>query len=443
MKETAAGTDGSETFRRARAGLIRLKSALFDPVTGLYSYHLRVDELRARLEGRPLGVIVVDFPALGDIESAHGWEVTDRLLSGVASLLGALVSREWPLGTLLALEGVYGSSFLLFVQEGTRGRDVSTQDLAGLAGSLSVHLERRLRTAAWAPPPPPVDHSVGFSLVRSAPSARFERLLHQAICDARGMVTRDADQVQRDRAEALRAILAGGRLTTLYQPIVDLEQVSIMGYEALSRGPENTGLSVPEVLFAVSGRIRLSLELDALCLCQAVRNARGFDPTKKLFLNSLSERLENQELARGGLSEAMEESGIEPRNLVLEISERTGIVDFESFGRDLQSIRKQGILIAIDDVGTGYSSLQAISEVQPDFIKVDISLVKNIHQSLIKQELVRSLLRVAARIGAQVIAEGIESEEECRSLRSCGVRYGQGYFFARPAPPFAALHRQA
>ncbi len=442
MTSTARLASGSETFRRARAGLMRLKSALFDPVTGLYSYHLRVDELRARLEGTPLGVIVVDFPSLGEIESAHGWEVTDRLLSGVASLLGALVTREWPPGTLIALEGVYGSSFVLFVQEGPEGRDVGTQDLAGQVASLSAHLERRLRAAAWAPPPPPVDFSLGYALVRSAQSARFERLVHQGICDARGMVLREADQVQSDRAEALRAILAGGRLTTLYQPIVDLEQHSIMGYEALTRGPEDTSLSVPEVLFSVSGRIRLSLELDALCLCQAVRNARGFDPTKKLFLNSLSERLENQGLARGGLSEALEESGIEPRNLVLEISERTGITDFESFGRDLESIRKRGILIAIDDVGTGYSSLQAISEVQPDFIKVDISLVKNIHQSLIKQELVRSLLRVAARIGAKVVAEGIETEEECRTVRSCGVRYGQGYYFARPAPPFAALQRQ-
>ncbi len=97
---------------------------------------------------------------------------------------------------------------------------------------------------------------------------------------------------------------------------------------------------------------------------------------------------------------------------------------------------------AIDDVGTGYSSLHSITEIQPDFLKIDISLIKNVHQSLIKQHLVQSLLQVGARIGAQVIAEGIESEEECRTLRALGVRYGQGYYFARPAPPFPALERR-
>jgi EAL domain-containing protein (putative c-di-GMP-specific phosphodiesterase class I) len=105
----------------------------------------------------------------------------------------------------------------------------------------------------------------------------------------------------------------------------------------------------------------------------------------------------------------------------------------------LGELRVLGIRLSIDDVGTGYSSLQTITEVEPDFIKIDLSLIKNIHRSLIKQELVHSLLHVAARIGARVIAEGIETEDEYRTLRRCGVRYGQGFWFARPAPPFPGL----
>ncbi len=441
MTVGAAGP-GSDERRRVRAGLMRLRSALYDPVTGLYSYHLRIDDLRARLEGRPLGVLVVDFPGLGSVESAHGWEVTDRLLSGVSSLLGALVGRLFPASTHLALDGVYGSSFLLFQQEGPGGSEVTGDDLTRSVSGLSGHLEARLASASWAPPPPRVDFSLGYALVHATPSARFERLLHQGIREARGMTLREADRVQSERAEELRAILEGERLTTHYQPIVDMEEGSIMGYEALTRGPADTSLEVPEVLFAVSDRMRLSSELDALCLRQAVRNARGFDLSKKLFLNSLSAGLEAGGFANGGLVEALQETALQPRNLVLEISERTAIADFEAFARELGRIRSRGILVAIDDVGTGYSSLQAISEVQPDFLKIDISLIKNIHQSLIKQELVRSLLRVGSGFGARVIAEGIEIEEEYRTLRSCGVRYGQGFYFARPAPPFPTLERR-
>src|SRR5262249_17404518 len=156
------------------------------------------------------------------------------------------------------------------------------------------------------------------------------------------------------------------------------------------------------------------------------------DPEKKLFLNSLPETLGTPGFADGDLSDILREVALLPRNLVLEITERSSIRDFEAFGREIERLRRQGFLVAIDDVGTGYSSLQTISELQPDFLKVDMSLVKNIHRSLIKQELVHSLLKVAARLGAQVIAEGVETEEEYRALRHCGVRYGQGYFFARP-----------
>ncbi len=426
----------NEESRRLRTGFLRLKGALFDRVTGLYSYHLHFDQLQARAEGRRIGVLVLDFPGLGGLEATCGWEVCDRFLSGVAALLGALKGRGLPDTALVALDGVYGNSFLLFVPEGADGGEVAVNDLAGWARLVSQHLETRLGAAEWAPPAPRVDFSLGYALVCGSPAARFERLVQQGIRDARTMTVRDADRVQGERAAELIVILREARLTTHYQPIVDFEQGSIMGYEALTRGPINTCFEVPKALFACSDRVHLSTVLDDLCRREALRNARGFDTSKKLFLNSLPEALGAPGAVENGLRSVMEEMAILPRNVVLEITERTAIEDFEAFGREMDRLRRQGFLVAIDDVGTGYSSLQTISEVQPDFIKVDISLIKNIHQSLIKQELVRSLLNVGARIRAQVIAEGIETEEEYRALRACGVRYGQGFFFARPAPTF-------
>jgi EAL domain-containing protein (putative c-di-GMP-specific phosphodiesterase class I) len=232
-----------------------------------------------------------------------------------------------------------------------------------------------------------------------------------------------------------------GLLTTHYQPIVDMDLDSIMGYEALTRGPENTVFEVPKALFAASDASHVSGELDALCGQKALRGARGFDPDKKLFLNSLPETLGTPGLIERNLAAVLEEVALRPHNLVLEITERTAIEDFESFGRELDRLRRLGFLVAIDDVGTGYSSLQTISEVPADFLKIDISLIKNLHQSLIKQDLVHSLLQVASRTRTRVIAEGIETAEEYQALRSCGVRYGQGFYFARPAPAFPLIAR--
>jgi EAL domain-containing protein (putative c-di-GMP-specific phosphodiesterase class I) len=430
-----------DSQRRLRSSYLRLKGALYDRVTGLCSYHLHLDALQLELDGRPLGVSVLEFPALARQELAWGWEVSDRFLSGVASLLSALKGRGLPESTVIALDGVYGNSFLMFLPEADGGAEVNVRDLEATNSGLTRHLLARLASAEWAPPSPPLDFTLGFALVSRNPSARFERRVHEAIREARGMTLRAADRLEEERAGELRQILREARLTTHYQPIVDMEQGSIMGYEALTRGPVNTTLEVPKALFSCSDRAHLSSELDALCRRQALFNARGIDRTKKLFLNALPETLGTPGFADHGLKSILDEMSLLPRNLVLEITEGTAIEDFEAFGREIDLLRRQGFLVAIDDVGRGYSSLQSITEVQPDFLKIDISLIKNIHQSLIKQDLVHSLLQVGSRIGAQVIAEGIETEEEYRALRSCGVRYGQGFFFARPAPAFPRLRR--
>ena len=137
----------------------------------------------------------------------------------------------------------------------------------------------------------------------------------------------------------------------------------------------------------------------------------------------------------------MRKSRLSYDSIVFEITERTAIKDFRAFGRGVDLLRKEGYQVAIDDVGTGYSTLQAISEVQPEFLKIDMSLIRNIDQSLIKRGLVSSLVEMGEKIRACVIAEGIERREEMQALLECGVQYGQGYYFARPAPPFPTVSR--
>jgi EAL domain-containing protein (putative c-di-GMP-specific phosphodiesterase class I) len=444
MKPTAEpppAPPSTEETRRLRTGYLRLKSALYDPVTGLCAYQLHLDELEARLEGRRLGIIVLEFPTLGSFEVAHGWEAGDRFLAGAAALLLALRGRGLPERAIIALDGVHGNAFTIFLEEAAVGGELGLGRLVGVAGAVADALRGRLRQSGWAPGPAPLDFSIGYALVLPSASARFERLVHQGVREARSMNVLEAERLQRERAAELRLILREGRVTTHFQPIVEMESGIIMGYEALSRGPLDSALAVPKALFSCSQSARLAPELDALCHRQALRQARGFDPAKKLFLNSHPETLGAPGFLDRGMRAALEEAALLPRNLVLEITERTAIDDFEAFGRELDRLRRLGFLVAIDDVGTGYSSLQTVSEVQADFLKIDMCLIKNIHHSLIKQDLVHSLLQVASRTQTRVIAEGIETEEEYRALRSCGVRYGQGFYFARPAPAFPAIDR--
>ena len=116
-------------------------------------------------------------------------------------------------------------------------------------------------------------------------------------------------------------------------------------------------------------------------------------------------------------------------NLVLEISESESIDNYGVFREIADSCRELGIRIAVDDAGTGYASLETIMELAPDFVKLDLVLVRGIDGDKSRREVVRAMHAVAEGIGAEVIAEGIETEPELRVLRELGVRYGQGYYF--------------
>lgn len=181
------------------------------------------------------------------------------------------------------------------------------------------------------------------------------------------------------------------------------------------------------------------LDLERLCRRSALRAAQSLNLDRKLFLNSSAKALQDQDFMPRQLAEQLDELGLPRDCLVLEITERVAIQEWDSFKRVLGTFRDQGFMVAIDDMGAGYSSLQAMAELQPDYLKFDISLVRNIHESLIKIGLLETLVSLSSKINASVIAEGIEEKEEYEILRSLGVQLGQGYFFASPAPGFPRL----
>ena len=119
---------------------------------------------------------------------------------------------------------------------------------------------------------------------------------------------------------------------------------------------------------------------------------------------------------------------------MVELSERAADLDPEAFAQGCERIRREGFGLALDDVGTGYATLGTLEAARPDYVKMDASLVRGIHENLIKQELLSSLVKVGRRLGAEVIAEGVETADETAAVRALGARYGQSFHFARPAP---------
>ncbi|MHB9094539.1 MAG: EAL domain-containing protein [Eubacteriales bacterium] len=233
----------------------------------------------------------------------------------------------------------------------------------------------------------------------------------------------------------LEQLLINKSLRILYQPLVSLYTGQVFGYEALSRGPEGSPLESPTTLFDFAANLGFLYQLDNLSREKAIEGMSEFLPNQKLFLNIEPEIIADPLFSAGRTVALLERYNLTPRDVVFEITERTSIKDFNKFRRVLEHYRKQGFMVAIDDVGAGYSSLQSIAELHPDFIKIDMSLIKGIDNHPIKKALIETFVNFAQKINSELIAEGIETAEEFTTLVKMGIHYGQGYFLARPDNP--------
>ncbi len=418
-----------------RASFLELKSALYDRNTELYTFPTYFDDLQRMVEWRPtLGLVHLEVFDFERVEWLCGWQAFDGILRAMARELRALRGRAYPASALLTISGVHGGSFILFVPESFRGAEPGLADLEAMAAEIRRRVAQALIGEVPGDLLGEMEISAGISLLRCEPVFRIERLVYRAIEEARSMAAQAARREELRSGAELRQIIRAGLVETHFQPIIHVSSGEVFGYEALTRGPRGTMFETPKVMFGISDRMRISSLLDSVCRRRALRAARGMESGKKLFLNSLPATLADPRFADEDAGELAADAGPVAGSVVLEITERSGIEDFEAFGRRLERIRERGFQVAIDDVGTGYSSLQTISEVRPEFLKIDLSLVQGIHRSLVKQEIVASILQIGGRIGAEVIAEGIESREEFEAVRDFGVRLAQGFFFGAPAP---------
>ncbi|MEK1907496.1 MAG: bifunctional diguanylate cyclase/phosphodiesterase [Pseudomonas sp.] len=235
-----------------------------------------------------------------------------------------------------------------------------------------------------------------------------------------------------EQLSALGLILAHGDLHSLFQPIVSLSERRILGYEALTRGPSNSPLHAPIALFSVARNAGRLSELEQAARKSACRRFHELQLSGKLFLNVSPESLLEPSHQPGRTLKLLQDLGISPDQVVIELTEQAPIDDFSLLDTALHHYRAMGFSIALDDLGAGYSSLRLWSELRPDYVKIDRHFIDGIHLDAVKREFVGSILKMAKASRAQVIAEGIELVEELAVLTEMGVDLVQGYLLSRP-----------
>jgi len=422
-----------QRYWELRAEWLKLRGYLFDPNTGLPALPAVIEDVRRRLEdGEPVGLIYLDLASGERLESICGWQTYDRLLKQVTAALLEFRGRALSPRDAVALTAVRSDEFLLFV--GPRdGQGLDERRLTRLREKLAEDLYGRLRVEMDNEIPQGIALACGSALVHVDPTVRIERSIYQSIEQVRTICRRQRERRHGLRLNELRRILAARDVVIRYQPIVRLDDGLIHGFEALSSGPSGDIFENPEMLFSFAEETEQIVELERLCRLAAIRGAARLGGPQKLFINCSAHGFVDPELVSAGILDEVRRVGREPRDIVFEVTERVAITEWKEFRAILTALRGIGFAIAIDDMGAGYSSLQTVAEVEPDYLKFDISLVRDIHLSPIKRNLLETLVVLADKIHARVIAEGVESVEEFHALRAMGVPFAQGFYFAVPA----------
>jgi EAL domain-containing protein (putative c-di-GMP-specific phosphodiesterase class I) len=403
---------------------LRLQRILSDWVTGLPLYPI-ADLRNERMAN--LGVIYLQLGRFAGIESVYGWELYDQVLRCVTESLRADIETSALRPAFLSMQFTGCDGFYLLFdlpahgpdpegrleKEAVRFRDGITRRLSQRVGRTIVELMAVHWSAVCVPDDP-----------RVRPSRNVIRGLREA---ARRVETRETAE-RLKLVAGCRAVLAGRKLHAVYQPVVSIKDNGIVGYEALIRGPVGE-LERPDVLFAVADEADMTLELESLCLETIFAKVPRAVAGKKLFVNASPRLL--------GHSVFLDQRNLDSMrrahpDVVMEISEKEVVHDYPAFRETLDRLREAGLEIAIDDAGSGYSGLESILQLRPEYIKVATSIVRNLHADTIKRQVITALATLGEQIQAPLIAEGIEQPEELSSLLQLGVRMGQGFLLGRP-----------
>jgi EAL domain-containing protein (putative c-di-GMP-specific phosphodiesterase class I) len=422
---------------------INYKNKLVDEQRGLSSYLVHLPELEKILEKeKALGVIYIDAHHLSTIEHRYGSKYFDEIMQKIAKALLDMRGNAVRKHDLISISEINGYGFLIFLSEGRKenGRDVLLKEdveftCERVQKYLYQHLFLELYNYLHALP----KITVGYSLSLYSPMVSCTRTIIQMLDEAKNIAGLQHTQNELKKRGRLQKILLEENVTTVYQPIIDIKNKTVYGYEALTRGPKNSEIEAPLILFTLAEEIGLLFDLDRLCRKRCIVNARGKQPGKKLFVNTLPNLIFDPEFGAKAFIEFLNENQIPINDVVFEITERNAVEQFSKFRDALSYYIDAGIDIAIDDVGAGYSSLEAIVEIRPTYVKIDASIVRGIADSEVKQDMLKALKLLSKSVGAKLVAEGVETKADLQVLIDFEIEYIQGYYFAKPGPPFPGV----
>jgi diguanylate cyclase (GGDEF)-like protein/PAS domain S-box-containing protein len=420
--------------------------AFHDPLTSLPNRALFADRLahalaRRNRVGRSVAVLFLDLDNFKVVNDSLGHRAGDQLLIALAERLQLGLRPE---DTVARVGGDEMAILLEDVETVAEVSDLANRVQQRIAAPVYLDGREVFTTVSIGIAMSTIDNDRPEHLLRDADVALYRAKAQGKARYAIFDPSMDAQALERLELETdLRHAVDRSELRVHYQPIVDLETGRLCEVEALVRWQHPLrGLIPPLQFIPLAEETGLIIPIGRWVLAEAAWQTRRWQlefptlPPLTLSVNISARQLQHPHLL-AEIAEVLDETGLDPSTLRLEITESVVMEDAEATSVTLRSLKALGIELAIDDFGTGYSSLSYLNRFSVDAVKIDRSFVTQIGTNSRDKQIVHAIVALAKSLQLSVTAEGIESTEQLRQLRALGCNRGQGYLLARPLPPDA------